>query len=75
MGTTTTTDVLFFIFIVIWLIFVIFAYIKAWECTDKEYTEKSGMARQIGNLFIVPLLGPFWWIFYYIQKNQGYCSK
>lgn len=58
------------VIVLIWIVATIAAYAKAWSCTDSVF--KGGDARKIANFLIVPLLGPFWWLFYYMQKGN-YC--
>lgn len=57
--------------LLIWIVATLAAYWKAWSCTASNMG--GGTARQIANLFLVPLLGPLWWILYYVQHEQGYC--
>lgn len=60
------------IFLLVWIVATLAAYWKAWSCTAPNLG--GGSARQVANLLLVPLLGPFWWLLYYSQKGQnGYC--
>lgn len=59
------------ILVLIWIIAVVAAYVKAWQCTDSGL--RGGDARKVANLLVVPLLGPFWWILYWSQKGN-YCQ-
>ena len=66
-------SVLWVLFVIVYIIAKVAAYYKAWSCTGDQYT-KTGPARKIANMVLAPLLGPLWWVFYWLESKNGYCQ-
>lgn len=60
------------IFVFLWVLIGVGAYVQAFKCTSELYT--GGVARKIAMLLLAGLLGPLWWIFYFPLKGKGYCQ-
>ena len=61
------------VLVLLYLVATLAAYYKAWSCTGDQYTQ-TGPARKIANLVLAPILGPLWWLFYWIEHKNGYCQ-
>ena len=63
------------IFIITWALLGLMAFIHSIVCFSKDNPGGQFTGERVIGLILALLLGPFYYIFYYILKPTGYCGN